>query len=1067
MKRLSFISIILAVVFGLNAARIPIYTFIHNPVFTEMLRTASSLDEKEATLMVYMTGSDLESSSAAATKDLQEIVESGIDLGKANVVVFTGGSPKWHSDIPEDANAVLLLTENGFETVDVLKPNSMGAPENLTRFLDYAYRKYPAKTYDLILWDHGNGPVIGYCLDKQYENDTLTLPEMRQALEQSPFSAENKLGFIGFDACLMASAELICTVGDYAEYLISSQETEPNFGWDYEFLKDFGKLSSKELACSAANVYLEYCESYYATKQFFHSDVTLSVVDLSYAEQLRDSVGALFRKAAPDVLSSFSRIAVSRVNTRSFGRASTGSEYDLVDLRCLSEELESFYPEEVQALQALLDCMVICAVANTEQSCGVSLYYPFFNKKYYTAQWKDAYREMNVFPDYLNFLNRYEATWLSADMQELFDGTMNVEQREDGYFLPLSAEQLDVTAEGRYYILRRLGEGVYSPIYVGTDLQITESGILAHFDGNIIFYEDAFGHRDIPALRLTDRIGTKSDYSLIGCFAENMPIGGNADFRMQKCDVQLTVDAADRQVTIKGIYETDPSVEQSTGKKTELDLSEWKLLLFAELPARYLTRSENGRIIGLEDWPTNDSFSGTEIPLADGIRFTIDQLYNDGYEYFLMFELTDVQGSRICSEPLSLTLEQAPPAQEPERTTVTWNGDGTAKLTVGGICLQFGILRDPILQEMLFTITAINDNDFPVELLLQDIILDRFPAKMSDTVFFALDAAEKQSQSFNAVNDLQKTTGLLEPIRFLITAQNCDNYGTLCCELPVELTGFDTVTSVPSRLPILDACADEQVILSEGGIEVRLLGLGFNPERFSPTPESESAELSAFYRIENQTDEMHEVVIPALCINGAQLTTLHNVTDTVKLQPHNICYVRQTAELKKIVTMNIDPDDKDNRIRVIDSIASVSALLVIDDKSTWCPVNLSASGNGEMVRVRGTQLFENTTFRVYRETTAADGQNVRLWIENRSDQTYEYYLLSGDQSFIREYIGPNTIQPVCLSIPADVQTGMKLYLRWYSWEDAYRYSASFGNHVRATHETEPFDIYGMEEGLGQ
>lgn len=167
----------------------------------------------------------------------------------------------------------------------------------------------------------------------------------------------------------------------------------------------------------------------------------------------------LFKKASPDVFSRFGTIAVSRVNTRSFGRASTGSEYDLMDLRCVADELKEYYPDETKTLCALLDRMVVHAVSNTEQSCGVSLYYPFYNKYQYSTDWKKAYLRIDAFPDYLNFLNRYEQLWLASDMQEIFDSTLNIEKTEDGsFFLPLSSEQLNVVAGAKYYVLRKIGE---------------------------------------------------------------------------------------------------------------------------------------------------------------------------------------------------------------------------------------------------------------------------------------------------------------------------------------------------------------------------------------------------------------------------------------------------------------------------------------------------------------------------------------------------------------------------------------------------------------------------------
>ena len=249
-------------------------------------------ERKKVTVMIYMTGSDLEPSSKAATKDMEEMAASGIDLRENNLVVFTGGAPKWHCEVPEDVNALLQLTEDGFQLIDSFPQLSMGTAENLSRFLNLAWERFPAEEYYLILWDHGNGPVMGYCMDKLYNNDMLSLAEMRQALEDSPFSSENRLGILGFDACLMASAELVCMLGDYADYMIASQETEPNFGWNYAFLGDCGKIPAKDLACRAADAYLAYSLAYFDNNPFFNSDVTLAVVDLAFASELKDGICA-------------------------------------------------------------------------------------------------------------------------------------------------------------------------------------------------------------------------------------------------------------------------------------------------------------------------------------------------------------------------------------------------------------------------------------------------------------------------------------------------------------------------------------------------------------------------------------------------------------------------------------------------------------------------------------------------------------------------------------------------------------------------------------------------------
>ena len=57
------------------------------------------LADKDYTVMVYVVGSNLESHYGAATNDLNEMIASGLDYDKNNLLVYTGGSKRWTSDI--------------------------------------------------------------------------------------------------------------------------------------------------------------------------------------------------------------------------------------------------------------------------------------------------------------------------------------------------------------------------------------------------------------------------------------------------------------------------------------------------------------------------------------------------------------------------------------------------------------------------------------------------------------------------------------------------------------------------------------------------------------------------------------------------------------------------------------------------------------------------------------------------------------------------------------------------------------------------------------------------------
>ncbi len=53
----------------------------------------------------------------------------------------------------------------------------MSDPETLKAFIDYCVANYPAETYDLILWDHGFGPMNSFATDQHNEAETITLDE--------------------------------------------------------------------------------------------------------------------------------------------------------------------------------------------------------------------------------------------------------------------------------------------------------------------------------------------------------------------------------------------------------------------------------------------------------------------------------------------------------------------------------------------------------------------------------------------------------------------------------------------------------------------------------------------------------------------------------------------------------------------------------------------------------------------------------------------------------------------------------------------------------------------------
>ena len=205
------------------------------------LWTASASAES-TTVMVYMCGSNLESQGGAATKDIQEMLASRFDAEQVHLMILAGGSAQWQNKpaFPNDQLSLCTARNKStggvkLEQLSTWESRSMGDADTLAWFLQTCMEHSKTERYALVLWDHGGGPLGSVCLDEMNDLDGLTIAELTEALELA--GLQKKLDWIGFDACLMGSAEVALAVAPYAEYMIASQETEPADGWNYTFLK--------------------------------------------------------------------------------------------------------------------------------------------------------------------------------------------------------------------------------------------------------------------------------------------------------------------------------------------------------------------------------------------------------------------------------------------------------------------------------------------------------------------------------------------------------------------------------------------------------------------------------------------------------------------------------------------------------------------------------------------------------------------------------------------------------------------------------------------------------------
>ena len=188
-------------------------------------------DEDKATIMIYLCGTDLESRSKMATSDLQEMIDANLSED-VNLIVYSGGCNRWQNQaMSSRTNQIWQVKDDGIVCLEKdLGSFPMTDPDTLSFFIRWCAKNFPANRNSLIFWDHGGGSVSGFGYDEKYASDgSMSLAEIDQALSDGGV----KFDFVGFDACLMATAENALMLTKHADYMIASEETEPGIGWYY------------------------------------------------------------------------------------------------------------------------------------------------------------------------------------------------------------------------------------------------------------------------------------------------------------------------------------------------------------------------------------------------------------------------------------------------------------------------------------------------------------------------------------------------------------------------------------------------------------------------------------------------------------------------------------------------------------------------------------------------------------------------------------------------------------------------------------------------------------------
>ncbi|MCR5179508.1 MAG: peptidase C11 [Lachnospiraceae bacterium] len=322
-------------------------------------------------ILIYLCGTDLESKSGMASRDLQEMVNASLNDNVA-IYVYTGGCKNWKtSSISNSVNQIYRVVQGGITCMDPDRGKaSMVEPNTLVDFLTWARQNTSGNRYDLIFWDHGGGSVSGYGYDeKNPRAGSMDLQGIGKALKSGGITFD----FIGFDACLMATVETALVVSDYADYMIASEETEPGVGWYYtDWLTALSKnpgMPTVEIGKLIADTFTSACASSAPGQK-----TTLSVTDLAELTLVvPDALGSFARDTSGMIREGeFKAVSDARSGAREFAAQ---CKIDQVDLVHLASNLGT--DEGKNLAEAIKGCVKYNMTSSSmTNSYGLSMYFP-------------------------------------------------------------------------------------------------------------------------------------------------------------------------------------------------------------------------------------------------------------------------------------------------------------------------------------------------------------------------------------------------------------------------------------------------------------------------------------------------------------------------------------------------------------------------------------------------------------------------------------------------------------------------------------------------------------------
>ena len=289
-------------------------------------------EEDLRTVLVYIAADN--SLTSFAADDIAEMVSgfAAVDADKNNLLVYVdtqSEKPFLYQITKDSKGAVVKKVLHEYQQQNSVYPTVMAEVYNRV------FSAFPAKSYGLVLWSHGDGWLpspsnisASKASTRWFGQDGtsyMDISSLNTALNSAPH-----FDFILFDACFMQSVEVAYELKDRADYFIGAPNEIPGPGAYYTELVPAMFSQANNLASTVAHGYYDYYARNYTgqlgSNENWTMGVTVSVLKSSEVQALAAATAAIL----PKYITNGSAINVSSIY--SYDPRSTYYYYDLKGL---------------------------------------------------------------------------------------------------------------------------------------------------------------------------------------------------------------------------------------------------------------------------------------------------------------------------------------------------------------------------------------------------------------------------------------------------------------------------------------------------------------------------------------------------------------------------------------------------------------------------------------------------------------------------------------------------------------------------------------------------------------